>query len=272
MKTFKSTPTTITTQRYFTLNPSELKGDFYKTTLAKTTQGFGFTIIGANETSDDYLQIKYIVPNGAAYLDGVLKQGDILVFVNKQCVLGYTHQNVVEMFQSIQVGDYVELTVCRGYPLSIDPNDPNIEIKPLPAIVQQQQVTQLTNDYGDLINDINEDYNEFNVSIIKGPMGFGFTIADDSLHNYQKVKQILDKERCLYLLEGDILLEINGISLINLTHNQVVDILKECKKGQETRIKLKRNKLNTLKGNSIFFLKQLNHHKINNLHFFLFKN
>ena len=55
-------------------------------------------------------------------------------YVNNECVLGYTHQDVVEIFQSIPVGNYVELTVCRGYPLSIDPNDPNIEIMPLAAI------------------------------------------------------------------------------------------------------------------------------------------
>jgi atrophin-1 interacting protein 3 (BAI1-associated protein 1) len=257
MKTFKTSNENNKqnySQRYFTLNPSELKGEFYKTTLIKTNQGFGFTIIGANETSDDYLQIKYIVPNGAAYVDGILKQGDILVYVNKQCVLGYTHQDVVEMFQSIPVGEYVELTVCRGYPLSIDPNDPNIEIKSLPAIMQLHNGNSNSNiinggDYGDLIEEHNltDLYNELSVSIIKGSMGFGFTIADDTLHNYQKVKQILDKERCVNLLEGDILLEINGISLINLQHNQVVDILKECKKGQETIIKLKRS-LNSFKG------------------------
>jgi hypothetical protein len=46
--------------------------------------------------------------------------------------------------------------------------------------------------------------------IVKGPKGFGFTIADDSQMNHQKVKQILDKERCVNLMENDILLEING--------------------------------------------------------------
>jgi hypothetical protein len=119
---------------YFTQNPHELKGEFIKTALLKTPHGFGFTIIGANETSEDFLQIKYIVPDGAASKDGKLLHGDVLVYVNNECVLGYTHQDVVEIFQSIPVGNYVNLTVCRGYPLSIDPNDPNIEIMPLAAI------------------------------------------------------------------------------------------------------------------------------------------
>lgn len=240
---------------FFTRNPHELKGEFIKTTLQKTPYGFGFTIIGANETSEDFLQIKFIVPEGAAAQDGQLKQGDVLVYVNNECVLGYTHQDVVEIFQSIPAGNNVELTVCRGYPLSIDPNDPNIEIMSLPAInnpnnnnhVQQAplaSVDELSLSQKQIEPDeyYCEEYDVMYASIVKGPKGFGFTIADDSQMNHQKVKQILDKERCCNLAENDILLEINGQELRNLTHNQVVEVLKECVKGEETIIKLKRRK------------------------------
>ena len=301
---------------YFTQNPNELKGEFLKTSLLKTPHGFGFTIIGANETSEDFLQIKYIVPDGAAKRDNRLRQGDVLVYVNNECVLGYTHQDVVEIFQSIPVGKFVELTVCRGYPLSIDPNDPNIEIMPLAAISnpnnsyhqhqhqhQQQHMTTTTTSTstsstliaplaavdeltastlvinepannnnlapiqeteqnftgstqqelvgggggGGVVNAPNdeyycEEYEEMYAPIVKGFKGFGFTIADDSHMNHQKVKQILDKERCCNLNENDILLEINGVDLKNLNHNQVVDVLKECVIGQETIIRLKRRK------------------------------
>ena len=244
----------------------------------KTPHGFGFTIIGANETSEDFLQIKYIVPDGSANKDGKLRQGDVLVYVNNECVLGYTHQDVVEIFQSIPVGNHVDLTVCRGYPLSIDPNDPNIEIMPLAAIInpnnkihQQaplavvdeltastlinstssnsntkhsntqnlQHQPQLANEYDEYYC---EEYEEMYAPIVKGAKGFGFRIADDSQMNQQKVKQILDKDRCVNLNENDILLEINGIDLRYLTHNQVVEVLKECQKGKETIIKLKRRK------------------------------
>ena len=99
-QTIKTT-TTSSQNIYFTQNPDELRGEFIKTSLLKTAQGFGFTIIGANETSEDFLQIKYIVPDGAADRDGMLRQGDVLVYVNNECVLGYTHQDVVEIFQVI---------------------------------------------------------------------------------------------------------------------------------------------------------------------------
>lgn len=54
--------------------------------------------------------------------------GDVLVYVGDTCVLGYTHADVVNMFQNIDPGRTVYLEVCRGYPLPFDPNDPNTEI------------------------------------------------------------------------------------------------------------------------------------------------
>ena len=52
----------------------------------------------------------------------------MLVYVNDRCVLGYTHHDMVTVFQNIEVGEQVDLVVCRGYPLPFDPNDPNTEI------------------------------------------------------------------------------------------------------------------------------------------------
>jgi uncharacterized membrane protein YraQ (UPF0718 family) len=54
--------------------------------------------------------------------------GDVLVYVNDKCVLGYTHHDMVSVFQGIVPGETVCLDVCRGYPLPFDPNDPNTEV------------------------------------------------------------------------------------------------------------------------------------------------
>jgi len=50
--------------------------------------------------------------------------GDVLVFVNETCVLGYKQSEIVRLFQTIPVGMTVRLHVCRGYPLLFDPHDP----------------------------------------------------------------------------------------------------------------------------------------------------
>ncbi|MPC13471.1 Membrane-associated guanylate kinase, WW and PDZ domain-containing protein 2 [Portunus trituberculatus] len=112
----------------FTRNPAELHGEFIRTSLVKSSRGLGFTIVGGDDNEEEFLQIKSVVPNGPAWQDGKLRTGDVLVYVADTCVLGYTHADVVTMFQNIDPGRTVHLEVCRGYPLPFDPNDPNTEI------------------------------------------------------------------------------------------------------------------------------------------------
>ena len=60
---------------YFTRNPEELKGEFIKTKIVKSPRGFGFTIVGGDDTDEEFLQIKNVVPQGPAYINGVLQTG-----------------------------------------------------------------------------------------------------------------------------------------------------------------------------------------------------
>lgn len=208
--------------------------------------------------------------------------GDVLVRVNGELVLGYTHQDVVQLFQTIQPGDYVDLEVCRGYPLPFDPDDPNTEIittiavghsdtrgsnspasyssrenmdyrhdmssrslKSLPELVKSANINQAL----DHLQHKGSDSNApdvlgqttpeiLTIDIVRGDMGFGFTIADSTYG--QKVKQILDRPRCKNLQEGDFIQLINNISVGDLNHSQVVQVLKDCPIGEETRIVVQR--------------------------------
>lgn len=116
--------------RFFTRDPSQLIGERIVTTLVKSSRGLGFTIVGGDDDDglDEFLQIKSVVADGPAWMDGKLRTGDVLVKVSGTCVLGYTHQEMVSIFQSISPGQDVQLEVCRGYPLPFDPADPNTEI------------------------------------------------------------------------------------------------------------------------------------------------
>ena len=51
--------------------------------------------MGGDDNVEEFLQIKSVVPNGPAWLDGNLKTGDVLVYVNDTCVLGFTHHDMV---------------------------------------------------------------------------------------------------------------------------------------------------------------------------------
>uniref|UniRef100_A0A8C7TWQ4 Membrane-associated guanylate kinase, WW and PDZ domain-containing protein 1 n=1 Tax=Oncorhynchus mykiss TaxID=8022 RepID=A0A8C7TWQ4_ONCMY len=124
---------------FFTRNPAELKGTFINTKLRKSHRGFGFTVVGGDEP-DEFLQIKSLVLDGPAALDGKMETGDVIVSVNDTCVLGYTHAQVVKVFQSIHIGSMVNLELCRGYPLPFDPDDPNTSMVTSVAIVDKEPI------------------------------------------------------------------------------------------------------------------------------------
>ncbi|KAG7226750.1 hypothetical protein INR49_014099, partial [Caranx melampygus] len=125
----------------FTSDPSQLNGEMYHTALKKSSQGFGFTIIGGDRT-DEFLQVKNVLSDGPAAHDNKMASGDVIVEINGMCVLGKTHPEVVQMFQSIPINQYVDMVLCRGYPLppdvDLDSDDP-LPPPPPPTVAQPQQ-------------------------------------------------------------------------------------------------------------------------------------
>ncbi len=62
---------------FFTRNPSELQGERICTTLLKSNRGLGFTIVGGDDSEEEFLQIKSVVPHGPAWVDGRLQTGKL---------------------------------------------------------------------------------------------------------------------------------------------------------------------------------------------------
>lgn len=52
-----------------------MKGKFIHTKLRKSSRGFGFTVVGGDEP-DEFLQIKSLVLDGPAALDGKMETGE----------------------------------------------------------------------------------------------------------------------------------------------------------------------------------------------------
>ncbi|XP_039917286.1 membrane-associated guanylate kinase, WW and PDZ domain-containing protein 2 isoform X7 [Hirundo rustica] len=264
----------------FTRDASQLKGTFLSTTLKKSNMGFGFTIIGGDEP-DEFLQVKSVIPDGPAAQDGKMETGDVIVYINEVCVLGHTHADVVKLFQSVPIGQSVNLVLCRGYPLPFDPEDPANSMVPPLAVMERPPVvvngrhnyetyleyisrtsqsvpdvsdrpphslhsipadSQLDSTFPPPAHDDNISMASsgatqaelMTLTIVKGAQGFGFTIADSPTG--QRVKQILDIQGCPGLCEGDLIVEINQQNVQNLSHAEVVDILKECPVGSETSL------------------------------------
>uniref|UniRef100_G3NLV1 Membrane-associated guanylate kinase, WW and PDZ domain-containing protein 3 n=1 Tax=Gasterosteus aculeatus aculeatus TaxID=481459 RepID=G3NLV1_GASAC len=250
----------------FTSDPSELQGELYHTALKKSSQGFGFTIIGGDRT-DEFLQVKNVLADGPAAHDKKMASGDVIVEINGISVLGKTHPEVVQMFQSIHINQYVDMVLCRGYPLPPDPPAAALHggevvtavplINGQPLLVKgdvlhgsSQELHYVTTDASGrpvvaaLPNGRHGERGEsaagtlqpelVSVPLIKGPGGFGFAIADCPLG--QKVKMILDAQWCRGLQKGDVIKEINGQNVQTLSHAQVVDILKDFPVGSEVNV------------------------------------
>ena len=81
-------------------------------------------------------------------------------------------------------------------------------------------------------------------AVVRGPNGFGFTIADSPYG--QRVKEIIDRNRCQGLAQGDVIIRINSTVVHNLDHAEVVDHLKACPKGQPTNFQIQRSGVLTI--------------------------
>ncbi|XP_054835825.1 membrane-associated guanylate kinase, WW and PDZ domain-containing protein 3 isoform X5 [Eublepharis macularius] len=252
----------------FTRDPSQLIGALIRTSLKKSTMGFGFTIIGGDRP-DEFLQVKNVLKDGPAAQDGKIAPGDVIVDINGACVLGHTHADVVQMFQLVPVNQYVNMTLCRGYPLPDENEDRVVDIVTATPVLNGQPIlkgdtctinqelipgTVVLDQNGKpghilvngRLNGPSTDLGEQRASVsssgcsqaelvtiplIKGPKGFGFAIADSPAG--QKVKMILDSQWCHGLQKGDIIKEIYHQNVQNLTHLQVVEVLKQFPIGAE---------------------------------------
>ena len=221
----------------------QLSGEVIACSLKKSGQGFGFTIIGGKDKGETFLQVKDILADGPAARDGNLQRGDILLEINDVHVLGYSHTDVVKMFQSLSIGDTIQLTVCRGYPLTVNLDDPQIDL------ISLNGVHHLSNgkdhSAGETLPRLHT------VRIRKGNNGFGFTIADSQ--SGQRIKSIVDRQRCQNLCEDDLLLSINGQDLAGKHHGDVVEILIHCLKDAETVFVIRRGNTEERKKSLRFF-------------------
>lgn len=101
---------------FFTRNPAELKGTFINTKLKKSRRGFGFTVVGGDEP-DEFLQIKSLVLDGPAAVDGKMEtgalhnhhpQGALFSFKNTHIVLiHYIHPFSILLIGPVSVSPFM---------------------------------------------------------------------------------------------------------------------------------------------------------------------
>lgn len=265
----------LTAKKNLTIDAKKLQGETFRVSMRKGAKGFGFTIVGG-EQPGEVLQVNNIVRGGAADVDGRLRTGDIIMRLNGRNVLSWSHAQIIRFLQGTRVGEVVELDLVRGYPLPFNPSDPDVKKVGSQGMSNGQDSIRrsasnislgpkenggsrgMMNNKSGYLSD-GEGYKRnperpgattpvaFRsgppqytvVPVVRGPNGFGFTIADSPYG--QRVKEIIDRHRCQGLLQGDVIIRINNSVVHNLDHVDVVETLKACPKGQTTNFQVQRS-------------------------------
>lgn len=84
--------------------------------LFRQESGFGFRIVGGEEEKCQ-VAVGFIVPGGAADVDGRLRPGDEIGLIDNENVIGASHKRVVNLMTIAGLNRRVKLTVRRKVPL-----------------------------------------------------------------------------------------------------------------------------------------------------------
>ncbi|CAI2357114.1 unnamed protein product [Caenorhabditis sp. 36 PRJEB53466] len=246
------------------------KWEIEEVVLEKGHTGLGFSITGgidqATQDGDTAICVTKIIEGGAALADGRMKKGDIIMSVNNTNCVGVEHEVAVNALKNS--GNVVSLRLKRqreDAPIPIGGNfggsssylrsgiTPSVSAgnlqhaihspsaplhPPPPPPVHHGSLSQLS-----VAQYRSTRPNTHTIDLIKGERGLGFSIAGGRGNEHVKedtdiyVTKIIDDGAADLdgrLRVGDKILEVDNHSLVNVTHDIAVDVLK--KTGNRVRL------------------------------------
>ncbi|CAK5014018.1 unnamed protein product [Meloidogyne enterolobii] len=116
----------------FTANPAELKGEIINVRLNKAElSGIFYNGMDGTRARDEFIQVENVVPDFKDFLPGFPTRrysfggivphisgfipGDIIVYVNRECMLGATLKNYLKRVNSFSDSAIINFQLCRGY-------------------------------------------------------------------------------------------------------------------------------------------------------------
>lgn len=178
--------------------------------LEKTVNGLGFSISGGLYTehlkNDHGIFVTKIIPGGSADVDGKLQVSDRLISVNDFDLEYVTHDDAVAAIASL-VEKYNEIILRVG------------------------KVTSLVKSGSLQMSLTNMNKEPRRVFLQKGPSGLGFNIVGGEGGEGIFISFILTggaADLCGDLRKGDQIMSVNNIDLIQATHEQAAEILKNA--------------------------------------------
>ncbi|XP_061125240.1 membrane-associated guanylate kinase, WW and PDZ domain-containing protein 2a isoform X1 [Syngnathus typhle] len=197
------------------------QGELLTLTLVKGADGFGFTIADGAAGQ----RVKQILePSGCPGVN----EGDLIVEINKQAVLGFTHAQVVDILKECAVGTETCLVVQRpvvtesGAPRTTFPADPSPE------------------------------YQDMEVNLRRHKSGFGFRVLGGDEAGQPASPETRDKIVIGAIIEkspadvdgrlrpGDELLFVDGIPVVGKPHRYVIDLMHSAARNGQVNMVIRR--------------------------------
>lgn len=198
--------------------------------LRKQESGFGFRVLGG-DGPDQSIYIGAIIPLGAAEKDGRLRAADELMCIDGIPVKGKSHKQVLDLMTTAARNGHVLLTVRRKIfygekqPeddssqafLSTQNGSPRLNRAEVPARPAPQEAYDVV---------LQRKENE----------GFGFVILTSKNkpppgvipHKIGRVIEGSPADRCGKLKVGDHISAVNGQSIVELSHDNIVQLIKDA--------------------------------------------
>ncbi|KJH43886.1 PDZ/DHR/GLGF domain protein [Dictyocaulus viviparus] len=174
--------------------------DLITVNLIRKPNGFGFRLLGGSETNTQ-LTVGQIVPGGAAAEDGRMLEGDEIVEIDGRPVEGVSHVEAVALLENAAHNKHVKLVVRR----------------PKMVGVLRQSIH-----HDRPISGILSSHGEYDVTLTRTDMeGFGFIIISSLNRSGSTIA-----EKCGNLKVGDRVVAVNGVDIRNLSHGEIVGLIK----------------------------------------------
>ncbi|GAA6090497.1 membrane-associated guanylate kinase, WW and PDZ domain-containing protein 3 isoform X5 [Tachysurus ichikawai] len=191
--------------------------------------GFGFRVLGG-EGTEQPVYIGAIIPQGAAEKDGRLRAGDELMAIDSIMIRGKSHKQVLDLMTNAARNGQVLLTVRRKV-IYRDISDDEGARNLAPVLMNGSPKTphvQLPSVLDHKVMDITLHR--------KDNEGFGFVILTSKSkpppgvipHKIGRIIEGSPAERCCLLNVGDRISAVNGCSIIELSHSDIVQLIKDA--------------------------------------------
>uniref|UniRef100_A0A914GWI7 Uncharacterized protein n=1 Tax=Globodera rostochiensis TaxID=31243 RepID=A0A914GWI7_GLORO len=186
--------------------------------LISQPSGFGFHLLGGAEENKP-LSVGAVIAGGAADLDGRLRVNDQIVKIDVHRVEGTQHNHAVELIRQAAIVGHVRLVLLRDCCPSGVGGGGEFSSHHSPATTGSAVGSQGSR---------GNEFMPYDVTLVKleGEPDFGCTIIS---HNHRYIADILPgsaAQRSARLRVGDCVLAVNGHSVANMSHQQVLQYIR----------------------------------------------